>query len=214
MQTVSTVPPVCPATMAYEHEPNNKGSRELTPLGLTTAEVSVLLSDDSGHGLCNYLADNCWNQISTGSSMKTPFRVLWFAECNGLTQSTNIDGKDDFREISLRDILDHLNRSNEANGKKQVSISTVYNSLSPLARQLQTAFGIKLLINRHDETIKLLSEHWTAQYFSNLRSDHERLLKKFNDNMRFAERVGVDLTKVIAGSEMAETQKILTGAAK
>ena len=81
-----------------------------------------------------------------------------------------------------------------------------------MARQLQKAFGIKLLVNRHDETIKLLSEHWTAQFFSGLRADHERLLKKVNDNMRFAKRVGVDLSKVIAGSEMAETQKILAGA--
>ena len=199
--------------MTFQEEPGNKGSRELSDLGLTTAEISTLLTAADGHGLCNYLSDNCWNQVASGQTLKTPFRVLWYAECCGLTQTTNIDGKDDFREVSLRDILDMINRSNELKGKKPVTMSTVYNSLSPLARQLQKAFGIKLLVNRHDETIKLLSEHWTAQFFSGLRADHERLLKKVNDNMRFAKRVGVDLSKVIAGSEMAETQKILAGAA-
>ena len=198
--------------MTFLEEPGNKGSKELSDLGLTTAEISTLLTSADGHGLGNYLSDNCWNQVASGQTLKTPFRVLWYAECCGLTQTTNIDGKDDFREVSLRDILDMLNKSNEMKGKKPVSISTVYNSLSPLARQLQKAFGIKLLVNRHDETIKLLSEHWTAQFFSGLRADHERLLKKVNDNMAFAERVGVDLTKVIAGSEMARTQKILAGA--
>ena len=200
--------------MTFQEEPGNKGSKELSDLGLSVAEISTLLTAEDGHGLGNYLSDNCWSQVASGQTLKTPFRVLWYAECCGLTQTTNIDGKDDFREVSLRDILDMLNKSNELKGKKPVSISTVYNSLSPLARQLQKAFGIKLLVNRHDETIKLLSEHWTAQFFSGLRADHERLLKKVNDNMAFAERVGVDLTKVIAGSEMARTQKILAGAAE
>ena len=200
--------------MAFVEEPGNKGSRELSDLGLSLAEINQLLTQDDGHGLCSYLSDNCWNQVASGQTLKTPFRVLWYAECAGLTQTTTIDGKDDFREVSLRDILDMLNKSNELKGKKPVSISTVYNSLSPLARQLQKAFGIKLLVNRHEETIKLLSEHWTAQFFSGLRADHERLLKKVNDNMRFAKRVGVDLSKVIAGSEMAETQKILIGTAE
>ena len=198
--------------MTFQEEPGNKGSKELSDLGLTTAEISELLASEDGHGLCSYLSDNCWNQVASGQTLKTPFRVLWYGECCGLTQTTNIDGKDDFREVSLRDILDMLNKSNELKGKKPVTMSTVYNSLSPLARQLQKAFGIKLLVNRHDETIKLLSEHWTAQFFSSLRADHERLLRKVNDNMRFAQRVGVDLRKVIAGSEMAETQKILAGA--
>ena len=49
--------------------------------------------------------------------------------------------------------------------------------------------------------------------FATLRKDHERLFKRYNDNMQFAERVGVDLSKVIAGSEMERTQKILTGSA-
>ena len=201
-------------TMPYQEEPGNKGSRELTDLGLTTSEINALLRHEDGHGLCNYLADNCWGQVSSGQNLKTPFRVLWFAECCGLTQVAMIDGKEDFRAVGLRDILDHINRSNELKGKKPVTISTIYNSLSPLARQMEKAFGIKLLVNRHEETIKLLSEHWTAQFFSSLRADHERLLKKVNDNMAFAERVGVDLTKVIAGSEMARTQKILAGAAE
>ena len=200
--------------MTFLEEPGNKGSRELTDLGLTTAEINQLLTQADGHGLCSYLSDNCWNQVASGQTLKTPFRVLWYGECCGLTQTTTIDGKEDFREVGLRDILDMLNKSNELKGKKPVTMSTVYNSLSPLARQLQKAFGIKLLVNRHDETIKLLSEHWTAQFFSSLRADHERLLKKVNDNMAFAERVGVDLTKVIAGSEMARTQKILAGAAE
>ena len=98
-----------------------------------------------------------------------------------------------------------------AQRQKEVGISTILNALSPLARQLEAAFGIKLLVNRQEETIKLLSEAWTANMFATLRKDHERLFKRYNDNMQFAERVGVDLSKVIAGSEMERTQKILTG---
>ena len=104
--------------MTFLEEPGNKGSKELSDLGLTTAEISTLLTSADGHGLGNYLSDNCWNQVASGQTLKTPFRVLWYAECCGLTQTTTIDGKDDFREVSLRDILDMLNKSNEMKGKK------------------------------------------------------------------------------------------------
>lgn len=201
-------------TMTFQDEPRNCGSRDLGSLGLTASEINELLTSADGHGLCNYLQENCWHQISSGSNLKTPFRVLWYAECLGLTAKASINGKDDFKAIALREILDCINRSNELNGKKPVSVSTVYNALSPLARQLEKAFGIKLLVNRHEETIKLLSEAWTANLFSSMRADQERLLKKWNDNLMFAERVGVDLSKVIAGSEMQRTQKILAGAAQ
>ena len=62
--------------MPYQEEPGNKGSRELTDLGLTTSEINALLRHEDGHGLCNYLADNCWGQVSSGQNLKTPFRVL------------------------------------------------------------------------------------------------------------------------------------------
>ena len=193
----------------FQDEPRNKGQRDLSNQELSVAEISTLLNDPEGHGLCNYLQTKCWHQVSAGGNLKTPYRILWYAECLGLTSRADVNGNDDFKSIGLRDILDCINRSNQINGKKEIGINTVLNGLSPLARQLDSAFGIKLLINRQEETIKLLSEHWTAQVFSNLRKDHERLFKRYNDNMQFAKRVGVDLTKVIAGSEVARTQKIL-----
>ena len=200
--------------MSFQEEPRNRGHRDLSSQELSVAEISTLLSDPEGHGLCNYLQEKCWYQVSSGGNLKTPFRVLWYAECEGLTSKANINGQDDFKAIPLRNILDDINRSNQLNGKKEVGISTILNALSPLARQLQAAFGIKLLVNRQEETIKLLSEAWTANMFASMRKDQERLLKKYNDNMQFAERVGVDLSKVIVGSEMERTAKILTGAAK
>ena len=200
--------------MSFQEEPRNRGHRDLSNQELSVAEISTLLSDPDGHGLCNYLQEKCWYQVSSGGNLKTPFRVLWYAECEGLTSKANINGQDDFKAIPLRNILDDINRSNQLNGKKEVGISTILNALSPLARQLEAAFGIKLLVNRQEETIKLLSEAWTANMFASMRKDQERLLKKYNDNMQFAERVGVDLSKVIVGSEMERTAKILTGAAK
>ena len=197
--------------MPFQDEPRNKGQAFIGNQELSVAEISTLLNDPDGHGLCNYLQTKCWHQVSSGGNLKTPFRILWYAECLGLTYSANINGNEDFKSIALRDILDCINRSNQINGKREIGMSTVLNGLNPLARQLEAAFGIKLLINRQDETIKLLSEHWTAQVFANLRKDHERLFKRYNDNLQFAERVGVDLTKVIAGSEVARTQKILAG---
>ena len=199
--------------MSFQEEPRNRGARDLANQELSVAEISTLLSDPEGHGLCNYLQEKCWYQVSSGGNLKTPFRVLWYAECEGLTSKANINGQDDFKAIPLRNILDDINRSNQLNGKKEVGISTILNALSPLARQLEAAFGIKLLVNRQEETIKLLSEAWTANMFASMRKDQERLLKKYNDNMQFAERVGVDLSKVIVGSEMERTAKILAGAA-
>ena len=199
--------------MTFQEEPRNKGKRDLDNQELSVAEISTLLNDPEGHGLLNYLQEKCWEQISSGGNLKTPFRVLWYAECEGLTSKANINGQDDFKAIALRNILDCINRSNQLNGKKEVGINTILNALSPLARQLESAFGIKLLVNRQEETIKLLSEAWTANMFASMRKDQERLLKKYNDNMQFAERVGVDLTRVIAGSEMERTAKILTGVA-
>ena len=200
--------------MSFQEEPRNRGHRDLSNQELSVAEISTLLSDPEGHGLCNYLQEKCWYQVSSGGNLKTPFRVLWYAECEGLTSKANINGQDDFKAIPLRNILDDINRSNQLNGKKEVGISTILNALSPLARQLEAAFGIKLLVNRQEETIKLLSEAWTANMFASMCKDQERLLKKYNDNMQFAERVGVDLSKVIVGSEMERTAKILTGAAQ
>lgn len=199
--------------MTFQEEPRNKGKRDLDNQELSVAEISMLLNNPEGHGLCNYLQEKCWHQVSAGGNLKTPFRVLWYAECLGLTSKATINGQEDFKAIPLRDILGCINRSNQLNGKKEVGISTVLNALSPLARQLEAAFGIKLLVNRQDETIKLLSEAWTANMFASMRKDQERLLKKYNDNMQFAERVGVDLSKVIVGSEMERTAKILTGSA-
>jgi len=197
--------------MPFKEEPRNKGKRDLDSLELSVAEISMLLNDPDGHGLCEYLQEKCWYQVSSGGNLKTPYRVLWYAECLGLTSKAVINGQEDFKSISLREILDCINRSNQLNGKKDVGISTVLNGLSPLARSLEAAFGIKLLVNRSEETIKLLSEAWTANMFASMRKDQQRLLKKYNDNMLFAERVGVDLTKAIAGSEMERTQKILSG---
>lgn len=191
--------------MPFQDEPRNKGQAFLGNQELSVAEISTLLNDASGHGLCNYLQTKCWHQVSSGGNLKTPFRILWYAECLGLTSSANINGNDDFKSIALRDILDCINRSNQINGKREIGMSTVLNGLNPLARQLEAAFGIKLIINRQEETIKLLSEHFTAQIFANLRKDHTNVLKKFNANLNFAKRVGVDLTKVIAGSEMEKT---------
>lgn len=199
--------------MSFQEEPRNRGRRDLANQELSVAEITALLNDQEGHGLCNYLQEKCWYQVSSGGNLKTPFRVLWYAECIGLTSKATINGQEDFKSVPLREILDCINRSNQLNGKKEVGISTILNALSPLARQLEAAFGIKLLVNRQEETIKLLSEAWTANMFATLRKDHERLFKRYNDNMQFAERVGVDLTKVIAGSEMERTQKILTGSA-
>ena len=198
--------------MPFQEEPRNKGRRDLSNQELSVAEISALLNDPEGHGLCNHLQEKCWYQVSSGGNLKTPFRVLWYAECLGLTSKAVINGQEDFKSVPLREILDCVNRSNQLNGKKEVGISTILNSLSPLARALESAFGIKLLVNRPEETIKLLSEAWTANMFASMRKDQERLLKKYNDNMQFAERVGVDLTRVIAGSEMERTAKILTGA--
>ena len=165
--------------MTFQEEPGNKGSKELSDLGLTTAEISGLLASEDGHGLCSYLSDNYWSQVASGQTLKTPFRVLWYGECCGLTQTTNIDGKDDFREVSLRDILDMLNKSNELKGKKPVTMSTVYNSLSPLARQLATCV-------RHQAAGQPPRPKPSSCYLSTgLHSssqtcvkDHERLLQK------------------------------------
>ena len=62
-------------------------------------------------------------KLHQARALKTPFRVLWYAECCGLTQTTNIDGKEDFREVSLRDILDMINKQQRAEGQENLSAS-------------------------------------------------------------------------------------------
>ena len=61
-----------------------------------------------------------------------------------------------------------------------------------------------MLINRQDETIKLLSEAFAANMFSNMRADAERVFKRYADVTIQAKAVGVDTKGLIAANPQAE----------
>ena len=88
-------------------------------------------------------------------------------------------------------------------GKKEIGISTVLNALSPLGNALLTGFKIKILINRPEETIKLLSEAFTAEMFSNMKKDAERVFKRYADVCEQATAVGVETKGLMVGTEAA-----------
>ena len=187
--------------MAFQDEPRGSARATLPTFDITAAEVQQLLADPSGHGLSNYLLQHAEHYVTTGGNLKTPFRVLWYAECLGLTDQTITDGHKDSRAVSLRSILEHLNHSNQLNGKAPVSMSTVLNGLNPMARTLLDAFKVKVLINRQEETIKLLSEAFTANMFLNMKADAERVFKRYADVCEQAAAVGVETKGLISGTE-------------
>jgi len=181
---------------------------------ITAHEVKELLADPSGHGLSKYLQQHAKEYVYSGQNLKTPFRILWYAENLGMTEQTYTGPHRDARVVRLRDVLDQMNRSNAMNGKREVSLSTVLNGLSPLSKALISGFNVKLLINRQEETIKLLSEAFAANMMTNMRADAERVFKRYNDVLEQAQAVGVDTSRLIVGNnEMTRMQKNLAPAA-
>tara|TARA_B100001094_G_C18043175_1_gene726050 strand:+ start:213 stop:779 length:567 start_codon:yes stop_codon:yes gene_type:complete len=172
----------------------------LPDFDITAAEVQQLLADTNGHGLSNYLIEHASHFVMTGGNLRTPFRILWYAENLGLTREIHTRQHKDSQAVSLREILSQINRSNELNGKRPVTLSTVVNGLSPMAKTLLNAFKVKVLINRQEETIKLLSEAFAANLFSNMRADAERVFKRYADVTEQANAVGVDTKGLIAAS--------------
>ena len=186
--------------MSFQDEPRSAQRVTLPDFDITAAEVQQLLANPSGHGLSNYLMEHASHFVTTGGNLRTPFRILWYAENLGLTREVFSGQHKDSQVVRLRDILDQINRSNELNGKRSVSISTVLNGLSPMAKTLLNGFKVKVLVNRQDETIKLLSEAFAANLFSNMRADAERVFKRYADVTEQANAVGVDTKGLIAAS--------------
>ena len=165
--------------MSFQDEPRNGQRITLPDFDITAAEVQQLLADPNGHGLSNYLIQNAAHFVMTGGNLRTPYRILWYAENLGLTREIHTGQHRDSQVVSLRDILAQVNRSNELNGKRSVTMSTVLNGLSPMAKTLLNGFKVKVLINRQDENIKLLSEAFAANLYNNMRSDAERVFKRY-----------------------------------
>jgi len=188
--------------MSFQDEPRSAKRIALPDFDITAAEVQQLLADPTGHGLSNYLLEHAAHFVTTGGALRTPYRILWYAENLGLTREVFSGQHRDSQAVRLRDILDQVNRSNELNGKRSVSISTVLNGLSPMAKTLLNGFKIKVLINRQDETIKLLSEAFAANMFSNMKADAERVFKRYADVFEQAKAVGVDPKGLIAGTHV------------
>jgi hypothetical protein len=189
--------------MNFQDEPRSTTGVVLPELEITAVEVQALLADPSGHGMSNYLIEHAPQFVMSGGCLRTPYRVLWYAENLGLAKDTYSGQHKDSYTVRLRDILDQVNRSNASNGKKTVAMGTVLNGLSPLAKTLLQAFKVKVLINRQDETIKLLSEAFAANMFTNMRADAERVFKRYADVVEQAKAVGVDTKGVIAASQEA-----------
>ena len=197
-------------SMSFQDEPRNGQRITLPDFDITAAEVQQLLADPNGHGLSNYLIEHASHFVMTGGSLRTPFRTLWYAENLGLTREIFTGQHKDSQAVSLRDVLNQLNRSNELNGKRSVTMSTVLNSLSPMAKALLNGFKVKVLINRQDETIKLLSEAFAANLFNNMRADAERVFKRYADVTEQANAVGVDTKGLIASN--AEVTRFMIAA--
>lgn len=197
----------------FQDEPRGATStRTLPEFDITAVEVQAMLADPSRHGLSNYLLANAEQAVKAGNGLKTPFRVLWYAENLGLTDEFIVGGHRDSRAISLHEIQSQINQSNRMNGKAEISLSTVHNALSPLANALQTAFRIRLLIDRRGESIKLMSEVWAQQFFANQRQDIERKVKQFADVLEQSERAGIPTAGILAGHDMGGQILRLTSA--
>ena len=188
--------------MTFQDEPRTAQKISLPDFDITAAEVQQLLADPSGHGLSNYLIEHASHFVTTGGNLRTPYRILWYAENLGLTREIYTGQHKDSQVVRLRDILDQINHSNQLNGKRSVTVSTVLNGLSPMSKTLLSGFKVKVLINRQDETIKLLSEAFAANMFSNMRADAERVFKRYADVAEQAKAVGVDPKGLIAGTHV------------
>jgi hypothetical protein len=70
-----------------------------------------------------------------------------------------------------------------------------------MARTLMDGFKVKVLINRQEETIKLLSEAFTANMFLNMKADAERVFKRYADVCEQAKAVGVETKQLLTGTQ-------------
>ena len=134
--------------MSFQEEPTNNRRASLPDFDITAAEVQQLLADPSGHGLSKYLIQNANHYVMNGNNLRTPFRILWYAENLGLSREIHTGQHKDTQIVTLREILGQINRSNESSGKKPMCMGTVLNGLSPMAKALLVAFKIKVLIRK------------------------------------------------------------------
>jgi hypothetical protein len=187
---------------------------------MTPVEVRALLADPSGHGLFLFIdRDEHGRQyIRTGSRLKTPWRVLWHAESLGLNDQLKEGDRIETRPISLEEVLARVNAQNRMTGQKPITMSTIHNALSPLARDLMTMFGVKVLIRRKENLIKLFSESFAQTEFASMNRAAERVFERYTEILRQCENVGIDASQALGCSDSATkfalmSQKVLNGAA-
>jgi len=202
--------------MAYQSEPFNTNTGNTLPsFDLTAVEVQAMLADPSGHGLSKFLQVKAEKVVFHGTQLRTPYRILWYAENQGLTlEITGPNGRKASQPIGLDGIVGQMNRAAEEAGRKTVSLSTVLNALPTLARDLQRGFGLKLLINRQQEQIRLMSEAYAAELIENMSKDAERVFRRYNDVIEQAERVGASVPALCSSNAEVDRfrQKMLVAA--
>lgn len=201
--------------MAFQAEPFNTGAGNRLPhFDLTAVEVQAMLAEPTGHGLSLFLHDKARQFVFHGQQLRTPYRILWYAENQGLTlEVEGPNGRKASQPVGLDGIVGQMNRAAEDAGRKPVSLSTVINSLPTLARDLHNGFGLKLLINRQQEQIRLMSEAYAAELIENMNKDATRVFRRYNDVLEQAQRVGADVQALCgAHPELLRSQRIFAPA--
>lgn len=211
------------AIPGFEPEPESTASpvatcpvfrqTEENPSGMTPVEVRNMIADPSGHGITNTIRAHKDGEqyIRHGARLKTPWRVLWHAETLGLTDQLKDGGRLDTRPISLERILVLINTQNAMSGQKPISASTVENALSPLARDLLNMFGIKLLIDRGRQMIRLMSEAWAQGEFSEMKRHAERVFDRYTEILEQCENAGIDASGALGTCEPAARFAAVSG---
>lgn len=202
--------------MTYQTEPfNTRATNALPNFDLTAVEVQALLADPTGHGLSKFLQEHAPHVVFHGQQLRTPYRILWYGENQGLTMEIpGPNNRKASQPVGLDGIVGQMNRAAEDAGRKTVSLSTVLNALPALARDLQKGFGLKLLINRQQEQIRLMSEAYAADLLENMSKDAERVFKRFNTVIQQAERVGANVPALCSSNmEIEKFRRTLTAAA-
>ncbi len=143
------------------------------------------------HAISRLFHDNeGWeSQVWSGQELKSPFRALWGAEMEGL--SRRISGNR-AKDVSIREVTNHINASLHARGLKVVSENTVTSNLRFAAKYLNHALDLSLRIDTKTGTVRLIDEYEAQDHLKLMLNKKAKHDKELAASLRHSRVMGID----------------------
>lgn len=161
-------------------------------LDVSPQQITELVRHPSGHGITSTLASApAWEPFAwKGTDYSAWMRTMFIAEHLGLL-TIRPDGSTE--AVPIAQILNSLNAYLAQFGRPPVTEHTIFNHLRQAAMNVNAAFGIRLLPDQRNMTVRLMDGNESAEAIENA---YEKLAKKaafIADVLESAERLNYDM---------------------